>query len=347
MAPVAMIPCPLCGERGVFVDVSVPYEDGHISNYGHLYAGRDASEWKICGRCGFLHQNPRPSVAALNAFYANANYRGRQEDPDVSDFSGFAEWYFGPKADYVSRVCGIARGSVFEVGCGFGGALLAFRSRGWTCQGIEPDGHCATYARQQLEFPGVRPGLLGCDFALDEKVDVAFSNHAFEHFADLDSVMHGIRAVLKPGGFLVTIVPTYRENRSSMSKRWMNSGHYSLFSHVSLNHLVSKFGFEPFAHTYRGWLTEIDELWHCARFTGINSEPVPFFEDPRDVARYLERINPVRTFLYYPLFDRWSQKRQFFRFLCAGARSFIRSPRDFPQRVHARIRAMWRKPPAN
>ena len=341
-----MIPCPLCSEREVFIDVSVPYDDGHIVNYGNLYAGHDASEWKICGRCGFLHQNPRPSVAALEAFYADAKYRQHQDDPDVDDYSVFAEGYFGPKADYARRVCGIAQGNLFEVGCGFGGALLAFRSRGWTCQGIEPDAHCAAYARNQLGFPGVRPGLLGADILLEHKVDVVFSNHAFEHFADLHGTMRGIRAVLKPGGFLVTIVPTYRENRSNLSKRWMNSSHYSLFSHASLSHLVSKYGFEPVAHTYRGWLTEIDELWHCARFTGTVSEPARFFEAPRSVERYLAWTNPARTALYYPIFDRWSQKRQILHLLRAGVRSFIRSPGDFPRRAHARLRAMRRKPPA-
>lgn len=342
-----MVPCPLCGQREEFFGASVPYEDGHIANYGSLYAGRVASEWKICARCGFLHQNPRPSVAALDAFYADAKYRQRQDDPDVGDYSLFAEGYFGPKADYVSRVCGIARGSVFEVGCGFGGALLAFRSRGWSCQGIEPDGHCAAYAHQRLEFTDVRPGLLGADFSPDGKVDVVFSNHAFEHFADLDGVMRGIRAVLKPGGFLVTVVPTYRENRSSLSKRWMNSAHYSLFSHASLSHLVSKYGFAPITHTYRGWFTEIDELWHCAQFTGAVPDPVRFFEDPRGVERYLAWINPARTALHYPVFDRWAQKMQILHLMRAGIRSFIRSPGDFPRRAHARWQAMRRKPRAD
>ena len=121
---------------------------------------------------------------ALDAFYAAAKYRQKHDDPGAKEYGQFAEWYFGPKVDYVSRLCGLANGSVFEVGCGFGAALLAFRSRGWTCQGIEPDAHCAAYARGQLRLSGVRTGLLGPDFSPDHKVDVVFSNHAFEHFAD-------------------------------------------------------------------------------------------------------------------------------------------------------------------
>ena len=345
-APIVLVPCPLCGQRETFVDIDAPYEDAHIADYENLYAGRNASEWKICGRCGFLHQNPRPSAAALDAFYAGAKYRTNHDDPDVAEYRRFGEWYFGPKVDYLSRVCGVDRGSVFEVGCGFGPALIAFRSRGWTCEGIEPDEHCAAYAREKLGLSGVLTGLLDADFSLDHKVDVVFSNHAFEHFADLDAVMRGICAVLRPGGYLITVVPTYRENRSNMSKRWMNSGHYSLFSHASLNHLAAKYGFEPTAHTYRGWLTEIDELWHCARLTGAVTDPAGFFENPRAVARYLNWTNPARTILCYPVFNAWNKKRDMFQMLRAGVRSFARSPGDFHRRAYRRLRAMRRKPPA-
>ena len=341
-APIVLVPCPLCGERQTFLDVDVPYKDEHIAHYGALYGGLGASEWKVCGRCGFLHQNPRPSAAVLDAFYAAAKYRTDHQDPNVEEYQRFGEWYFGPKVDYLSRVCGIRQGSVFEVGCGFGAALLAFRSRGWECEGIEPDGHCAAYAREKLGLSGVRAGLLGSDFTLARKVDVVFSNHAFEHFADLDAVMRGIRGVLKPGGFLVTVAPTYRENRANLSKRWMNSSHYSLFSHNALNHLVSKYGFEPTTHTYRGWLTEIDELWHVARFADVAADPGCFFEDPTEVHRYLRWTNPVRSALYYPVFDHWAEKRnaahRVLNVLRAGVRSFVQSPRDFPRRVYARLR---------
>ena len=346
LSTIVLVPCPLCGQAETFIDVDVPYEDEHIANYANLYAGRSASEWKVCGRCGFVHQNPRPSAAALDALYAAAKYRTNHRDPDVDEYQRFAEWYFGPKVDYLSRVCGIHQGKVFEVGCGFGAALVAFRSRGWGCQGIEPDGYCAAYARQKLGLSGVLTGLLRADFSLDQKVDVVFSNHAFEHFADLDAVMRAICAVLKPGGYLVTVVPTYRENRSNMSKRWMNSSHYSLFSHSSLNNLASKYGFEPTAHTYRGWLTEIDEVWHCARFTGAVTAPALFFESPHTVARYLKWINPARTLLSYPVFHDWNKRRDMFQLLRAGIRSFARSPGDFHRRVYARLRSMRRKRPA-
>ena len=340
-AVIQMVPCPLCGERAKFLDVRAPYRDEHIASYGDLYAGRSESVWKICGRCGFVHQNPRPSTAALDAFYATAKYRPTHDAPDVQQYATFAEWYFGTKADYVARVSGLAAGTVFEVGCGFGGALLAFRSRGWNCKGIEPDEHCAAYAREQLGLKGVVAGLLGPDIQVDERADVVFSNHAFEHFANLDGVMRGICRVLKPGGLLITVVPTYRDNRSTMSKRWMNSGHYSLFSHQSLNHLVSKFGFEPAAYTYRGWLTEIDELWHCARLNGGAKDSERFFEDSAHVAAYLKWINPARTALYYPIFDRWNKKRDVMNLMVAAARSFVRSPGDFHRRAYRKLQEIW------
>ena len=69
-----LIPCPLCGETSRFLPLRVPYHDDHIADYRSLYGARTKSEWKACGTCGFVHQNPRPSAAALNAFYAAGEY---------------------------------------------------------------------------------------------------------------------------------------------------------------------------------------------------------------------------------------------------------------------------------
>ena len=329
--------CPLCGNSGKFIPVRVPDRDDHIAQYGSLYQGKSKSEWKICGTCGFVHQNPRPTVEALNRFYLQAQYREQVPTPEVVSYAAFARWYYDEKVDYAIALSGLTAGTVFDVGCGYGATLLVFRDRGWNCLGVEADGRCCEFARDVLRLPGVTQGVLNCNSQPEGTVDLVFSNHAFEHFADLDQVMQGITRILKPGGYVMTAVPTYVENRSSLSKAWMNSAHYSLFTHRSLNQLFSRYGIEEVSHTYRGWRKEVDDLWHIARFTGIRHDSAAFHENAKDVSHYMNVVNPVRSFLYAPIYAGYAKRVQFFLRITDIYAIFRKSPWTFFFKVARRL----------
>jgi SAM-dependent methyltransferase len=269
------------------------------------------SEWKSCTRCGFVHQNPRPSTEALSEFYAKGRYHLTDIPNDVSDYLKFVNWYYTEKVDFALAKSGLSTGRVFEIGCGLGGALRLFSERGCASLGVEPDPTQARFASQVLKLDGVRQGLVDDSFQLDVTVDLVFSNHAFEHLADLDSVMRAVTRIVKPGGHIFTAVPTYFSNRSRLSKLWMNSGHYSLFTHQSLNQLFARYGIEEVCHTYRGWYKEIDDLWHVARFRGPAANPTVFFENPRAVQRYVNVYNPVRSIVYAPIYAQYAQRVAF------------------------------------
>lgn len=323
------VACPLCAQSSSFLDVTVPSPDPHIAAYGNLYGGRAVSEWKVCGQCGFVHQNPRPSAAALNEFYTQAAYHQPLPDENAARHIDFAGWYFGEKIDYAIRQSGLSSGAVFDIGCGRGGVLKLFEQRGWKPYGVEPDGNLAEFAIRQLGLSGVRQGLLDSRFEPLEPVDLIFSNHAFEHFADLDEVMQGIRKLLKPGGYIFTVVPTYMKNRSSLSKLWMNSAHYSMFTHASLNNLFARYGFEEVAHTYSGWNKEIDDLWHIARYTGVPSDPRAHFESPAAIDHYLRVTNPARTAAFYPIYSHWAARVRMF----GALKLMLTSPSAFVSKV--------------
>jgi hypothetical protein len=135
----------------------------------------------------------------------------------------------------------------------------------------------------------------------------------------------------------MTAVPTYFENRSRLSKAWMNSAHYSLFTHRSLNQLFSRHGFEEVSHTYRGWRKEVDDLWHVARFTGIRRDPAAFHENARDVSHYMDVVNPVRSFLHAPIYAGYAKRVQFFRRVADLHALFRKSPRTFFSKVARRL----------
>jgi SAM-dependent methyltransferase len=297
-----LIPCPLCGNAARFLPLRITRADVHIGKYGDLYRGHARSSWQACGECGFVHQNPRPSLQSLTEFYAQGRYHDPELPASVERYLEFARWYYEEKVAHAIAASGLAGASVLEVGCGLGGALTLFRERGWTAHGVEPDAERARFAAQALGLQEVRPGLLDASFRLERRVEVAFSNHTFEHIADLDSAMRALVRVLAPGGYVFTAVPTYYSNRSRLSKLWMNSGHYSLFTHRTLNQLFARHGLEEVSHTYRGWRKEIDELWHVARYTGAGGDPRSHYEDPRAVQKYVNIYNPLRSALFAPLY---------------------------------------------
>ncbi len=322
-----LIPCQLCGESKRYLALKVRYPDDDIAK--RLYGERTKSEWKACGTCGFVFQNPRPSIEALNAFYEEGAYHTIPTPLAWSEpgpYMKFARWYYGDKVAYAIARSGLAKGRVFEMGFGFGGALKLFEERGWEVSGREPDERLAAFARDTLGLVGPERGLVDETLQIAPRegaapfrsVDLVFSNHAFEHVADLQGVMAGLRSIMKPGGLVFTAVPTYAANRSNMSLRWMNSNHYSMFTQASLDQMMARFGFEPVVATYRGWRKEIDDLWHVARFTGKLIEPTQFYEDREAVARFVNVVNPLRSLLFYPMFSNYHRRVQKVMYLKEG-----------------------------
>jgi SAM-dependent methyltransferase len=335
MMSLERVPCPLCGNSESFEDVRVPQPDLHIHKYGAMYPGK-RSEWQICGRCGFVHQNPRPTAAALNAFYLQSSYHEPLQ-PSVPEHLAFSRWYYSEKIDYCLRNAALPAGRVFDIGCGLGGVLKLYQERGWAPFGVEPDAHQASYAREQFGLTDVATGILDSTLRLPQPVDLVVSNHAFEHFADLDEVMRGVCNILRPGGYMFVVVPTYMSNKSSLSRRWMNSAHYSLFTHRTLATLLARYGFEEVAHTYRGWKKEHDDLWFLARRTDAKLDPARLYDDPRKVSRYLRVINPLRSFVFYPLYSHWDVRVRLYNQLRTALGLLIRSPGEFVQKLSTRI----------
>jgi SAM-dependent methyltransferase len=309
MTSLETVPCPVCRSTARMLHVDVPAHDENIRGYGEIYVGRDNSEWKICGGCGFVHQNPRPTIAALNAYYLRGAYHSRAEvvPPPPVLLERHARFYL-PEVEFAIERSGLGAGRVFDIGCGRGVALSLFAERGWSCFGV----------------------------------DLVFSHHAFEHFADLDGALKGVSNILKPGGFIFTAIPTYLHNRTRLSKIWMNSAHYSLFTHRTFNRLLARHGFEEVAHSYDGWTSSQDQFGHLARFTGAAADSVAS-DDPAEVDRYLRVTNPLRSLLFYPLHGEYLQPLEQYRMLVRDGWKVLREqPAAFLPKTVAYLRSRWR-----
>jgi hypothetical protein len=105
---------------------------------------------------------------------------------------------------------------------------------------------------------------------------------------------------------MFTVVPTYYANKTPMSKRWMNSAHYSIFTGRTLSALLARQGFAECQYTYPVFGREVDEVWHIARLTKTAEDPRRYYENATDVATYLNRINPLRSAVLAPVYGGWS-----------------------------------------
>lgn len=336
MNTLEMIRCPVCHSDD-FVPVTHFEKDLHIHKYGSMYGNMTQSLWKSCAQCGFVLQNPRPSKQALNEFYLNNQYHDSIEW-DPANFKKFSEWYYGDKIKYIIEKTGIKKGRVFDIGFGHGGALAVFKDLGWETYGVESDTRLFDFAQSNYQLTHVQNDILHRDLVISEKMDVIFSNHAFEHFADLPSVMDGIKKMCHDKTYIFTCVPTYYSNRSSLSLQWMNSAHYNMFTHLSLNALFSDACLQERHHTYRGFLKEVDELWHLSQKVPYGIDPVQYYVPGVEVKKYIEVINPARTKIFGLVFSNWSKKVEMFRRLKRFSLLVLQNPKASAQKIGLRIK---------
>jgi 2-polyprenyl-3-methyl-5-hydroxy-6-metoxy-1,4-benzoquinol methylase len=341
MAQLEHVPCPLCGEHAGHLPIEIPDYDGNIRGYGAIYEGLAKSEWKICGRCGFVHQNPRPTVEALNAYYLEGQYHPHVHSHDADSLVAINTSAYREEIEFALEHSKLRSGRVFDIGCGWGVALKVWRDFGFTPFGVEPDPVLFEFGKRNYGLDKIENRVLDGSIEI-EPVDIVFSHHTLEHVADLDGLMAGLKKILRPGGFVFTAIPTYVRNRTTMSKLWMNSAHYSLFTVKSFNQLLARHGFVEVAHRYEHWISSRDQFGHVAQFTGEPTDPTQFYEDPHQVARYLRVINPLRSLVYYPLHGGYRARLAVGATLARRTFDVLRTdPASLPRR--ARDYLAWRR----
>jgi SAM-dependent methyltransferase len=172
-----------------------------------------------CRQCGLVYQNPRLSQAELSVHYPN-NYLPYQQD------AGERQTRF----EQVSRDRAISRfcdriirkrpqpSCLLDVGCATGAFLYAMQQRGWHVQGLEPNAHAATQAKQVFGLD-VFVGMLSEAVYPDASFDVVTLWDVLEHVQDVQATLVETARILKPGGLLVFSVP----NPASIEARLFGS----------------------------------------------------------------------------------------------------------------------------
>lgn len=194
-------PCAVCG-----ADRWRPYRP-------RMYAIGDVGfDLARCHACGFVAVVPRPDAPSLLRMYDDPAYYSEGYTLGV-ETRGYFERQDELLQVYDAEMARLEQetgrpGALFELGAAGGFLLEAARRRGWTVAGVEPSPVAARHARETLGLDVV-DGTLDATPLAPASIDVAVADNVLEHTTDPRGVLMRLGTLLRPGGHLVVIVPTY------------------------------------------------------------------------------------------------------------------------------------------
>lgn len=231
-APVAVRPhhaCNLCGARDARV---VDTRDRDLQPLRTV----------ICRHCGLVWTDPRPSDAAVAAYYAREyrqNYKGAHQ----------------PKLRHLHRAGVVAqdrfnrlhpvladRHRILDVGASSGEFVYVLRTAGKDAIGIEPHEGYSTWARETLRLPVITVDWTQAHFAPGSFEAITLF-HVVEHLADPRGAIAQLARWLAPGGVLVVEVPNVEADCSSPRRRF-HFAHLHNFNLPTLRALGEAAGLE-------------------------------------------------------------------------------------------------------
>ncbi len=165
-------------------------------------------------------------------------------------FSSFSETVLRQAEDMASLMVGERHlgpeSLVIEIGSNDGYLLQFYQRRGVPVLGIEPAINVAQVAESERGIPTLRE-FFGKDLAFrlseqGKRADVLHANNVLAHMADLDGVVAGMRAALKPDGVTVIEVPYVKEMLNRCEFDTIYHEHLCYFSLTALDRLFTRNG---------------------------------------------------------------------------------------------------------
>ena len=206
----------------------------------------------------FAGETPHPTYQKVNGEYVVRNARK-----------------LGKLLDHLDRYR--TRGRILDVGCSAAFFLKLAADRGWECQGVDISEFGARFSKEELGID-VHLGTLEDAAFPDDHYDVVFSSHVLEHIADPLDLLAEMRRVLRPGGAIVTVIPTqFAAPSYRFCKKLFGDSpprHVSYYSRSNFSRLLEKAGFEVARATYN---VELDRIRQLLRPDGAeeSSQPEP------------------------------------------------------------------------
>jgi SAM-dependent methyltransferase len=192
--------CAVCGKDG-----ARPYRRG-------MYRLEGTSFDLVRCPCGMVYVNPRPDAASLAALYADPDYYTTGYNLGVETQNYFErqdellELYGRTMAELERAGCAI--GDMLELGSAGGFLLEAARRRGWRVKGVELAPQAVAFSRERLGLEIHAGDLFEAPYP-DGSFDLVVADNVLEHTTDPARILAKLHALLRQGGKLVVVVPSY------------------------------------------------------------------------------------------------------------------------------------------
>jgi len=193
----------------------------------------------ICTQCGLVQTNPRMTKKSYDEFYENDYaelYMGTTQNRREhflwqSQHGREIEPFLNNKKSL----------TIVEIGCGAGGILHYFKSKGHTVVGFELDKQEVAYGNAQgLD---IRHGSLA---KFQGKADLIIYSHVLEHILDPVKEFKLIKSKLKKDGLVYIEVPGVENVESFFGAdlgRYFQNAHVYHFTKQSLSNVAASAGF--------------------------------------------------------------------------------------------------------
>lgn len=187
---------------------------------------RKYADVESCAKCGLAR------TVALTRPSDAQNYLAPDQpgQPRVQYFQKLFRWYFRH----------LPPGRSLDVGCARGEFVREFARHGWTAHGIDA----------YREFPADEQRFFRADlasFTTTERYDAITMIHSFEHLADPIGALTRVRALLRPTGTLLIVVPNVRGRWSRQTGRQWDmlnpEEHPFHYTPVGLRNVLRRGGF--------------------------------------------------------------------------------------------------------
>ena len=236
---VEYVHCNLCGR-----DTTAPFHK--------------SGNWQVvrCTHCDLKYLNPRPTGSQLTKLYS-ANYFDSHYTQDDIEDQIQRNIYLVTRYEQVLG----KKGSLLDVGCGYGFLVAAAQRLDWDAKGIDISEEAVAFGTTKVgaNLEKATPE----SWIADKPYDVVVSSHSLEHVSDPRQTLQKLKSFMQPTGSVLHIrVP----NVESVDRRWHGNRwwawdapfHLYFFEPKTLTALLNQVGFkdltvrnhlfDPFSH---------------------------------------------------------------------------------------------------